>query len=54
MKIIPKVLTLYRVVSEAEKIDYDKNEVFQLGINTLEAKQFFKSREAIVEFVIAL
>jgi hypothetical protein len=43
--------TLYRAVSDAEYFDFQKNPLFNTAQNTLEAKQFFKSRIAIREFV---
>jgi hypothetical protein len=43
--------TLYRAVSDAEYSDYLKSRLFNTAQNTLEAKQFFKSRFAISEFV---
>lgn len=43
--------TLYRAVSDAEYLDYQKSKQFNTAQNTLEAKQFFKSRIAIREFV---
>lgn len=42
---------LYRVVSELEKADYDSFGQLRTGPNTLEAKQFFKSLNAITEFL---
>jgi len=42
--------TLYRAVSKAEYHDYQKNKTFSTAQNTLEAKQFFKSRIAIRAF----
>jgi hypothetical protein len=42
---------LYRAVSQAEKDDYEKSGVFRLARNTLEAKQFFKSRITVKQFV---
>jgi len=43
--------TLYRAVSRAEYRDYRNSNQFNTAINTLEAKQFFKSRTAVREFV---
>ena len=43
--------TLYRAVSNVEYRDYQKSKLFKTAKNTLEAKQFFKSRIAIREFV---
>jgi hypothetical protein len=45
------MISLYRAVSQQEKDDYDNQQIFRTGKNTLEAKQFFKSRIAIKEFV---
>lgn len=45
------MITLYRAISEREKEDYDRTQSFNTGMNTLEAKQFFKSRIAIKQFV---
>jgi len=45
------MVKLYRAVSKSEKDDYDDQHVLRTGRNTLEAKQFFKSREAVNEFV---
>jgi hypothetical protein len=42
---------LYRAVSEQEKEDIDTQKVFRVGRNTLEAKQFFKTRIAVKQFV---
>lgn len=45
-------ITLYRTVSIAEKEDfYNRNEKFATGRNTLEAKQFFKSKDGVDEFI---
>jgi hypothetical protein len=46
-----ETIELYRVVSETEKNDYDKTGQFRTSRNTLEAKQFFKTIEAIEEFI---
>ena len=43
--------TLYRAMSDAEYLDYNNSNQFNTAINTLEAKQFFKSRIAVREFV---
>ena len=43
--------TLYRAVSQQEKKDIDLNKVFRTGRNTLEAKQFFKRRISVMQFV---
>jgi hypothetical protein len=45
------MIKLYRAVSQQEKDDYNTHKIFQTGKNTLEAKQFFKSRIAIKQFV---
>ncbi len=45
------MITLYRAVSQQEKDDYDSKKIFRTDKNTLEAKQFFKSRIAIKQFV---
>jgi hypothetical protein len=47
-----KMTTLYRAISQYEKDDYDSVQIFRTGKNTLEAKQFFKSRKAIKQFVL--
>jgi len=44
------ILHLYRIVSNAEKDDYNECQHFRTHKNTLEAKQFFKSVEAIDDF----
>ncbi len=44
-------MKLYRAVSEKEKNDYDNFGEFRTSKNTLEAKQFFKSRTAVLSFV---
>ena len=45
------MITLYRAVSQFEKQDFDNEGILRTRENTLEAKQFFKSIEAINEFV---
>jgi len=45
------MIKLYRAISQREKDDDDSKQIFRTGKNTLEAKQFFKSRAAIKEFV---
>lgn len=45
------MVKLYRAVSEQEKDDYDLHQLFRTNRNTLEAKQFFKSRTAVLQFV---
>jgi hypothetical protein len=44
-------MKLYRAVSQLEKDDFDEQGFLRTGENTLEAKQFFKSIEAVSEFV---
>ena len=46
-------MVLYRAVSTAEKEDIQTHKHFRTQINTLEAKQFFSSESAVVEYVIA-
>ena len=43
--------TLYRAVSQNERNDYFERKEFRIAKNTLDAKQFFKSRIAIKQFV---
>jgi hypothetical protein len=43
--------TLFRAVSQQEKEDYNAHGAFLTGRNTLEAKQFFKTRVAVTSFV---
>jgi len=45
------MIKLYRAVSQQEKDDYDNQQFFRTWRNTLEAKQFFKSRTAVKSFV---
>jgi len=45
------MITLYRAVSRFEKQDFDSKGILRTEKNTLEGKQFFKSPEAINEFV---
>src|ERR1700759_1738028 len=45
------MITIFRAVSQREKEDYDINQLFRTSRNTLEAKQFFKTRTAINSFV---
>lgn len=45
------MITLFRAVSQQEKEDYDERLIFRTGRNTLEAKQFFKTRTAVSSFV---
>ena len=42
---------LYRAVSQGEYIDWKSFSIFRTAINTLEAKQFFKSMFAVKDFV---
>ncbi len=44
------MITLFRAISQQEKEDYDTHLVFRTGRNTLEAKQFFKTRTAVTSF----
>jgi hypothetical protein len=44
-------MKLYRAVSQNEKSNYEQFHEFRTGRNTLEAKQFFKSRIAAINFV---
>jgi len=46
-------MILYRAVSADEYKDHIVDEKFRLGDNTLEAKQFFKSETAVMEYVRA-
>ena len=43
------MIKLYRVISQSEKDDFDSNG-FRTAKNTIEAKQFFKSKEATSHF----
>ena len=43
--------TLYRAVSQQEKEDIELHKSFRISRNTLEAKQFFKRRMSVVQFV---
>ncbi|MFI5138685.1 MAG: hypothetical protein ACHQIM_12735 [Sphingobacteriales bacterium] len=45
------MITLFRAVSQQEKEDYDTHLAFRTGRNTLEAKQFFKTRMAVTSFI---
>ncbi len=45
------MITLFRAVSQREKEDYDAHGAFLTGLNTLEAKQFFRTRVAVASFV---
>ena len=45
------MITLFRAVSQQEKENYDAHDAFRIGRNTLEAKQFFKTRVAVIAFV---
>ena len=44
------MITLFRAVSQQEKENFDIHRVFLTGRNTLEAKQFFKTRVAVTSF----
>jgi hypothetical protein len=45
------MITLYRAISRAEKADFDKDQQFRTGINTLEVKQFFQTEEAVEDYL---
>lgn len=45
------MIKLYRAVSALEFEDYRSQKKFRTSKNTLEAKQFFKSEEAVKEFI---
>ncbi len=45
------IIRLYRAISQSEKDDFYIDQIFRTGKNTLEAKQFFKSRTAVSQFV---
>ncbi|HZX59155.1 MAG TPA: hypothetical protein VFE54_10525 [Mucilaginibacter sp.] len=45
------MIILYRAISEGEKENFDNGRQFRTAKNTLEAKQFFKSRTAVRQFV---
>jgi hypothetical protein len=42
---------LYRAVSKLEFTDWENCKKFRTAKNTLEAKQFFKSRDAVDDFI---
>lgn len=44
-------MKLYRAISQNEKDDYDTDQQFRTGVNTLEAKQFFRSPTAVKQFI---
>lgn len=44
-------MTLYRAVSNAELKDYHRSKQLRTSRNTIEGKQFFKTREAVNDFV---
>ncbi len=44
-------ITLFRTVSTAEWNDFKKDNSFRTSRNTLEGKQFFKSEEAVLEYI---
>ena len=44
-------MNLFRAVSENEFQDYHQHNCFRIGVNTLEAKQFFKTLTGVREFV---
>ena len=45
------MIKLYRAISQEEKDDYDIDQLFRTGRNTLEAKQFFNSRTAVTQYI---
>lgn len=45
------MITLYRTVSTAERDDFNKDGQFRTSRNTLEGKQFFKSEEAVADYI---
>jgi hypothetical protein len=44
-------MKIYRAVSNKERRDYRKDQLFRTAKNTLEAKQFFKSEISAQEFI---
>jgi len=46
-------MVLYRAVSTAEKDDIQTHNHFRTQINTLEAKQFFSTETAVLEYIVA-
>lgn len=44
-------MKLYRAISEKEKDDFELHKQLRTSMNTLEAKQFFKSKLAVLSFV---
>lgn len=44
-------MILYRAISDAEKEDLGIDQKFRTQINTLEAKQFFRSEIAVWEYI---
>ena len=44
-------MILYRAVSTSEFKDFKNDEKFRTAENTLEAKQFFRTEKAVLEFV---
>lgn len=44
-------MKLYRAISEKERENYELHKQFRTNSNTLEAKQFFKSKVAVQSFV---
>ena len=44
-------MELFRVVSDGEYDEFVQDRRFRLGVNTLEAKQFFKSKIGVNEFL---
>jgi hypothetical protein len=45
------MIKLYRAISQGEKDNFDLDRQFRTGERTLEVKQFFKSRKAVMSFV---
>jgi hypothetical protein len=46
-------MILYRAISDAEKKDLGIDQKFRTQLNTLEAKQFFCSETAVLEYIQA-
>ncbi len=45
-------MNLYRAISEAERLDFEERKnKFSSAKNTLEGKQFFKAKKAVIEFI---
>lgn len=45
------MIRLYRAVSQEEKHNFDRDHQFRTSERTLEVKQFFKSKTAVMDFV---